>query len=103
LFTLLTEDRVRELYIFVNGTEKFFDRYPFMDPWFHPSPQSFVRSASLIATKLDITYNFPSDIWDGRLFLGSYNQVRIRFFCLLLRKKGFTICNCSSFEYYTCG
>lgn len=74
LHQLLQEDKVRELYILVDGANNFFERYPYMDPSFHPNAQAFLRTNSLVNAKLDITYNFPNDIYDNRLFLGSYNQ-----------------------------
>jgi len=74
LHQLLQEDKVRELYILVDGAYKFFERYPFMDPSYHQNASAFLRTNSLINAKLDITYNFPNDIFDNRLFLGSYNQ-----------------------------
>jgi len=74
LHQLLQEDKVRELYILVDGANNFFERYPYMDPSYHPNASAFLRTNSLITAKLDITYNFPNDIYDNRLFLGSYNQ-----------------------------
>jgi len=74
LFHLLQEDKVRELYVLLDGAEAFFKRYPYMDLSHHSSPSAFIRSASIIAMKLDFTFNFPNDIWDNRLFLGNYNQ-----------------------------
>jgi len=81
IFRLMQEDKVRELYILLDGSKTFFNRYPYMDPSFHNlHAHALVRSNSLIASKLDFTFNFPNDIWSSRLFLGSFNQVKIFFF-----------------------
>jgi len=73
ILKLMQEDKVRELYILLDGAKNFFNRYPYMDPSFHRG-HALVRSNSLIAQKLDFTFNFPNDIWSSRLFLGSFNQ-----------------------------
>lgn len=75
LYDILQKDRVRELFILLDGSEKFFKTYHFMDPGFHSSPYAFIRSLSLQSTNLDVTYNFPNDIYESRLYLGTFNQV----------------------------
>lgn len=75
IFDLMHHDKVRELFILVDGANTFFNAYPFMNPAFHPSPHDFLRSPSLVASRLDVTFNFPNDIYSNRLFLGTFNQV----------------------------
>lgn len=82
---LLQEDKVRELYVVIDGADAFFKRYPYMDLSHHSSPNSFIRSASIISMKLDFTFNFPNDIWDNRLFLGNYNQASQFIICQSLK------------------
>lgn len=93
VFDLMTQDKVRELFILIDGAENFFDSYPYMNPAFHPSPMDFLRSPSLIASRLDITFNFPNDIFGNRLFLGTFNQVK-KFYLIYLCLLGLTGSHC---------
>ena len=77
LHSLFQQDRVGELYILVDGMDSFFNDYPFMDPTYVSSPNTFLRTKSMIASKVDATFNFPNDIYENRLFLGSFSQVKI--------------------------
>jgi hypothetical protein len=76
LYKLLSRDRVRELFLVLDGGKRFFARYPYMTTSTYSIADLTMGSKSVSAP---IDCDYPNDILDGRLFLGNYNQVLVFF------------------------
>lgn len=71
IYKLLHRDRLRELYLVLDGGKRFFARYPYMVTTTHSIADLTMGSKSVSAP---VDCDYPHDILDGRLFLGSFNQ-----------------------------
>lgn len=64
LYRMLMEHKVRELYLMVDGSNKFFQSYHFMDR----------RQQKMLEATIPRSIRFPNDIMGRRLFLGNGAQ-----------------------------
>lgn len=71
IYKILQKDRLRELFLMIDGGSRFFARYPFMLTSTLSISDLSMGNKCLSAP---IDYDFPHDILDCRLFLGSFNQ-----------------------------
>jgi len=72
IFKTLKKDKVRELFILIEGGSSFFHKYPYMNMIRHVEPIAMEMSSGRCFNIHE--KDLPHDILDGRLFLGSFNQ-----------------------------
>jgi dual specificity MAP kinase phosphatase len=72
IFKTLKKDKVRELFILMEGATSFFEKSPYMNTVRRPEPMAVELSSGRCFSVYD--NDLPHDILDGRLFLGSFNQ-----------------------------
>jgi len=72
IFKILKKDKVRELFIVLEGEAEFFSKYPYMNMARRPEPVAMELSSGRCFSVYD--NELPHDILDGKLFLGSFNQ-----------------------------
>jgi len=72
IFKILKKDKVRELFILIEGGSCFFEKYPYLNMVRRPEPIAVELSSGRCFNVFD--NDLPHDILDGRLFLGSFNQ-----------------------------